>query len=72
MTESIAATSGCSAALSVTRSEPNDNPSRTLMIEMPCTPTSPLTITTSPGRARDGLISTPSGTTPMPAVFTYT
>ena len=51
-------------------SEPNSRPSRTLMIAMPCTPIAPLTMTTSPGRARSGRMSTPVGTSPIPAVFT--
>ena len=59
VTASIAATSGCSAAVSLVISEPNSSPSRTLMIAMPCTPMAPLTMTTSPGRARSGRMSTP-------------
>ena len=68
----ISATSGCSAALSVIIWVPNSSPSRTLMIAMPCTPMSPLTMITSPAVARSGRMSTPSGTNPTPAVFTYT
>ena len=68
----ISATSGCSAALSVIIWVPNSSPSRTLMIAIPWTPIGPLTMITSPTSARRGWMSTPAGTCPMPAVFTYT
>ena len=68
----MAATRPCSAALSVIISVPNSRPSRTLMIAMPCTPIGPLTMITSPTSARSGRMSTPAGTRPTPAVFTYT
>jgi hypothetical protein len=56
--------------VSLTIRVPNSKPSRTLMIAIPCRPIGPLTITTSPTVARSGRMSTPSGTNPMPAVFT--
>ena len=39
------------------------------MIAMPWTPMLPLTMTTSPGRARSGRMSRPGGTLPIPAVL---
>jgi len=57
-------------AVSLHTSTPDSSPSRTLMTATPCSPMGPLTITTSPGTARCGRMSTPSGITPMPAVST--
>ena len=55
---------------SLSRVVSNSRPSRTDMMAMPCSAISPLSrITTSPGRARAGAISTPSGTSPMPVVL---
>ncbi len=70
VTSSIAATRPFSGWQSDSTAAPNSRPSRTLMIATPCTPISPLMMTTSPGRARSGRRWTPSGTTPTPAVLT--
>lgn len=66
---SMAATNPCSGAVSLHSVVPNSSPSRQLSTAIPCSPISPLTSTISPGRARWGRMSTPSGTSPMPAVL---
>ena len=72
VTSSMAATSPLRGWQSLSISVPNCSPSRTLITATPWTPMSPLTITTSPGRARSGRMSTLAGTTPIPAVLMYT
>ena len=47
---SMAATSPCSGAVSLATVVPNSSPSRQLITATPCTPMSPLTMTTSPTR----------------------
>ena len=61
------------AAVSLATVVPNSSPSRQLITATPCTPMSPLTITTSPGRgpARPD-VDARAATTPMPAVLTKT
>ncbi|MEZ5215027.1 MAG: hypothetical protein R2715_00210 [Ilumatobacteraceae bacterium] len=66
----IAATSSWSGAESLQISVPNSRPSRWDMTATPCRPMGPETMTTSPGVARDGRMSTPAGMMPAPAVLT--
>ena len=68
----MVATRSCSGAESLRTVVPNSRPSRQLITATPCTPMSPLTITTSPTVARSGRMSTSGARTPMPAVFTKT
>jgi hypothetical protein len=69
-TASTAPTRPLSACVSEAISTSNSRPSRTLMIATPWSPIGPDRITTSPGLARSADGPTPSGTRPIPAVFT--
>ncbi len=70
MTSSIALTSSWRGAESDSSAVSNASPSRTLITAMPWSPIVPLSTTASPGSARRGRTSTPSGTAPTPLVLT--
>ena len=69
---SSAAMTPLSGWLSVTMSDPNSSPSRTLSTAMPCAAIGPETRILSPGRTCCGPSSKPGRTNPMPAVLMYT
>src|SRR5215471_863076 len=64
-------TSSCSAAESLRTSVSNFNPSRSARMAMPWSPTIPLTIIASPGRAWLADSEIPSRTNPIPVVLMY-
>ena len=66
---SSAAASSCTGAVSLSMSASSWRSPRAIITAMPWSPSVPETRTRSPGRTRSGPRSTPSGTTPTPAVL---